>query len=440
MVLAENVEETEIPGGALVLSEEMPHVASVTLGVWFRSGSRHEGPGEEGLTHFLEHMFFKGTARRSARLIAEELDAVGGHLDASTGRETTCIFSRVMAEHLPLACDVLSDIICHSVFAEDDVEREKGVVLEEVRSYEDEPAEMVMDNLLGVMYGDHPLARPILGDPSVIRGISGERVRAYRERFCGVNRVVVSAAGQIRHPDLLDMMGPLLKGLPAGMEAAASAPARRDARQRAFIREQEQVHLALAAPTFPFSHPARHVLQVLNNLLGGSVSSRLFQEIRERRGLAYAASSGLESFHDAGLVSLHTAADPGKYGEITSAIRGVLEDLAGGGVSDGEVARAREQIKGSIFLALESTANRMSRLALSRIYLGRVAPLAEVLAEVEAVGPEAVRDMAVDLLGPGRFSLAALGPGSPERYRVPWIGDGTDGPRPAAAVGGEARA
>ena len=429
MVLAENVEETPFPGGALVLSEWMPHVASVTLGVWFRVGSRHEGPGEEGLTHFLEHMFFKGTERRDARRLAEELDAVGGHLDDSTGRETTCFFSRVMAEHLPLACDILGDIICNSLFAEEDLEREKGVVLEEVRSYEDEPAEMVMDGLLRVVYGDHPLAKPILGSPSAIRSLNRENVCAYRSRMYGRSRVVIAAAGQVRHDELLRMLDPLLRALPPGCESFSPAPSCHGARQLAALREQEQVHVALAAPTFPFSHPGRHALQVLNNLLGGSVSSRLFQEIRERRGLAYTASSGLESFHDAGLLSIHTAANPGSFGEIVAIIRDVLGDLAGGGVSDDEVCRAREQIKGSIFLALESTANRMSRLALSRIYLDRVTPLAEVLERVGAVSTRDVREMAAEYLEPRRFSLAAIGPGAAASYDVPWIGDGTGEPR-----------
>jgi predicted Zn-dependent peptidase len=425
MALTENVIETVTPEGAVVLSEELPHVASVTLGVWISAGSRHELEGEDGLTHFLEHMLFKGTSRRTARQIAEELDAVGGHLDAATSRETTCFLSRVMSQHLPLACDVIGDILTGSLFREADVDRERSVVLEEIRSYEDEPAELAMDQMMRTFYGDHPLARPILGSRKVMEKIDSAAVAGHRNRLFGRDRVVVAAAGQVRHDDLVSMVEPLLAGLPSTGEPRPMSPPVPNARQAVTTRSQEQVHMVLAAPTFPFSCSGRHVLQVLNNLLGGSMSSRLFQEIREKRGLAYGVSSGADSFHDAGILSIHTAADPDSYAEIASVIGDILDDLSSGGVRDEEVLRAREQIKGNIFLALESTSARMSRMALSKIYLDRVTPLEEVMAMVDAVTPEAVREMARRILAPAKFSLAALGPGESERYRVPW-GAGLD--------------
>lgn len=420
-VLAEKVSETVTSRGAIVLSEELPHVASVSLGVWVRTGSRHEARGEEGLTHFLEHMLFKGTRRRTARQIAEELDAVGGHLDASTSREFTCFFSRVLAEHLPMACDVLSDQLLNSLFRDEDVEREREVVLDEIKSCEDEPAELVMDHLLEAFYGEHPLARPILGNPGVIRALDRKAVAGYREHRYSADRIVISAAGHVKHDELLELLGPLLEGLPALGERREVSPPFPHARQRVTIRKQEQVHLALAAPALPFDHPGRYVFQVVNNILGGGVSSRLFQEIREKRGLAYGVSSGVEAFQDAGLLIIHVAADPDKYREVTEVIGGILAEMAAGRISDSEAVRGREQMKGNIFLALESTSTRMSRLASSRIFLGRVTPLSEVMGMVDAVTPDAVRAMAKELLDPARFSAAVLGPGSPERYRVPWL-------------------
>ena len=416
---SENAVESVTPAGTVVLSDWIPHVASVTLGVWVRTGSRHEGPGEEGLSHFLEHMFFKGTARRTARQIAEELDAVGGHLDASTGREVTCFYARVLAENLPMACDVLCDQLLNSAFRDEDIGKERDVVIEEIRSYEDEPAEVVMDSLLKTFYGEHPLALPVLGDRKVIGALDRATLAGYRDRHYTADNIIVAAAGNVRHAELADLMSPLLSGLPASGDRRRIFPPDPRPRRTVIVRKQEQVHLALAAPSIPFNHPDRFVLQVLNNILGGGVSSRLFQEIREKRGLTYGISSGVEAFLDGGALLIHTAADPEKFKETADAIVGILEDMSRGEITDPEIIRGRDQLKGNIFLALESTSNRMSRMASSKIYLDRVTPLAEVMRMVAAVGPEDVRSMARNLLRPGRFALAVLGPGTAEQYQWP---------------------
>lgn len=417
---AESFTETLTPRGSLVLSEELPHVASVSLGVWLRAGSRHERPAEGGLTHFLEHMNFKGTPRRTARRIAEELDAVGGHLDASTGKETTSFYARVTSAHLPLACDVLADMLVHSMFQEEDVVRERDVVLDEIRMYQDDPSELVMDQMLEAFLGDHPLARPILGRPEVIAKVSREDLLRFRARSYGADRLVIAAAGQIKHAELLVLLAPLLEGLPEVTSPREEVPPVPRVVTRITSRVQEQVHLALAAPALPYAHPDRFVLGVLNNILGGSASSRLFQQVREQRGLTYAISSGVESFADGGALLVHTAGDPEKFGELAEVIGGILADMAGGRITEEEVARSREQLKGNIVLSLEGTSSRMTRLALSRMYLGRVTPVAEVMHLVDAVTTEGVRNLARRLLDPGRFTVTVLGPGSPDAYRVPW--------------------
>lgn len=417
---AEHVRVTELPSGAVVVSEALPHVPSVAVGVWFDTGSRHETAAEAGLTHFLEHLLFKGTVRRTARGIAEELDAVGGALDAATGRETLALYARVLPEHLALAADVLCDMILHSTMRDEDIAVERGVVLDEIKSYEDEPGDVVMEQLMGALWSDAPLARPVLGRRQVIEAVSHDRLAEFKARRLTADRLILAAAGRVEHEELVDRFAPLLASLPprrAGPILPAPVP---EARTRITARDQEQVHLALAAPGLPFGHPDRFALAALNNLLGGTASSRLFQEVRESRGLAYSASSWVEAYRDAGAIGVHVPMDPARFDETIGVVGRILDDLASGGVTDAEAVRARDQLKGSLMLSLEGTSSRMSRLAASRMYLGRVTPLAEVAAAVDAITPAAVRALAQSLLHPSRFAAAVLGPGPASRYRIPW--------------------
>ncbi|MEK7765877.1 MAG: pitrilysin family protein, partial [bacterium] len=401
--IAENVRETVSPRGAIVLSEELPHVPSVALGIWLRTGSRHEEEGEAGLTHFLEHMCFKGTARRDAKRIVEEIEAVGGQLDAATSREHTSFYARVLEEDLPLACDVLCDILLHSLHREEDVARERDVVLDEIRMYEDDPGDVAQERLMRALYGDHPLGRPVLGRPAVIRSLDRKAVTGYRARRYAADRLVVAAAGRVVHEDLVARLAPLLSGLPPAAEPRPVAPPPPRTRSEAAGREQEQTHVALGAHALRADHPDRFTLWVLNNVLGGGASSRLFQEVRERRGLAYSIASGVEMFDDGGLVIIHTSCDPAKADQAAGVIGEILQDLAGGGVTDQEALRARDQLKGNLLLGMEGTVSRMMRLAGARMTLGRVPPLDEVQRKVEAVTPDAVRALARSLLPPGRF-------------------------------------
>jgi predicted Zn-dependent peptidase len=422
--VTQNIAETVGPGGASILSEELPHVLSATIGVWVRGGSRLEDGPERGLTHFLEHMFFKGTKRRTARQIAEELDAVGGHLDAATGREHTCFYARVLGQHLPLAVDVITDLLLNSLFRPEDIERERGVVLEEIRSVEDDPDDLVAEHLLEALFGDHPLARPILGKAEVIGTVERETLLAFRGRNYAAPRVTIAAAGAVGHAEVARLVEPLCTALAGGGPPPKVTAPRPLSRQRVTVKKHEQAHLALGAPALRFDHPDRYALMVLNNLLGGSMSSRLFQEVREKRGLAYSIYSSVETFLDTGLLFIQTSCEPAKFGETVQVIGDILAGLVRGGAEDSEVERSREQLKGNMFLGLEGTANRMTRLAASHMYHGRVIPLEELMESIDAVTPEAVRELAGRILGAGMFSSAVVGPGGEEQYRIPWIPGG----------------
>lgn len=415
---ADEIRETITPQGAIVLSERLPGVPSVALGIWMRTGSRHERPEEGGLTHFIEHMTFQGTARRGAKEIAEAVDAVGGQLDAWTTREATTFYVRVLAEDLPLACDVLSDVLTGSLDRAEDLAKERDVVLDEIRMYEDDPGDIAQERLSKALFGEHPVARPVLGQPEVIRGADRAAVTAFRRKRYAADALLVAAAGRLSHEHLLELLEPLFSGLPAVAEPRSVAPPSPSPRQAPRSRAQEQTHVALGAGGLPASHPDRFVLHVLNNLLGGSASSRLFQEVRERRGLAYSVSSGVESYADGGMIVIHTSCDPARAAETAGVIGDILADLARGGVSDPEALRARDQLKGSLLLGMEGTVNRMARLAGAKLALDRIPPLEEVSRQVEAVTPDAVRRLAASLLDPKRFAAAVVGPG-PE-YLVPW--------------------
>ena len=380
-----------------------------------------EQDGERGLTHFLEHMVFKGTKKRSARRIAEEFDAVGGHLDAATSREHTCFYARVLAQHLPMACDVITDILLNSLMRDDDIDKERGVVLEEIRSVEDDPDDLVVENLLRALYGDHTLALPVLGSAEIIRSVSRESLTGFRDRHYIAPRVTIAAAGQIRHEDLVKLVEPLLGGLPSSgvlPEFIAPVPL---VDHRFIAKDIEQAHLAMGVPALRFDDPDRFVMLVLNNLLGGSVSSRLFQEVREKRGLVYGIYSSAEAFRDSGILVVQTSCEPAKFQETAGVVGDVIREVAAGRFEDSEVERGREQMKGGMFLALEGTVSRMTRLAASSMYLGRVLPLEEILKRIDSVTPEAVRELAARLLVMERFSSSVVGPGQAEQYRIPWM-------------------
>ncbi|MBI5167352.1 MAG: insulinase family protein, partial [candidate division NC10 bacterium] len=376
-----------LPNGVIVLTERMPHVKSVTIGFWVKVGSRDEGSAQAGVSHLIEHMLFKGTERRSAEEIAKAIDSVGGTLDAFTGRENTCFFAKVLGEHLPLAVDLLSDILLHSVFDSADIEKERQVILQEIKMVEDSPDDLVHDLFAETIWGNHPLARPVLGKKETLLSIGRSEILAYLRDFYQPDCLIVSAAGDLEHNRVVELLLDSLEGWKG--ESRSPNSSRPIARYRAYNAEREsaQLHLCLGVESLPYAHQERYCLHLLNAVLGGSVSSRLFQGIREKRGLAYSIYSYQSSFRDSGLLVVYAGINPESYGEVVDLIRAELHRVATEPIEAEEFRKAQEQLKGNLLLGLESTSSRMTRLAKMEIYFGRIYDLDEILKGIEAVTP-----------------------------------------------------
>lgn len=405
------IRKTVLDNGLRVVTERIHEVRSVTLGLWVCTGSRYEREDQAGLSHYLEHLFFKGTETRSASDIAEAVDAVGGQLNAFTEKEVTCFYARIMDCHLPLAVELLCDMLLHSRFDPEEMERERGVILEEIKMYEDAPDEMVFEHFTRAVWGGHPLGRPILGRREAIAGLTRERLLEYLdEHYCPAN-MVVAAAGNLEHEELVRRLQEQFRGIPPGTgePPVLSCPLAHPG-TAVHYRECEQVYLCYGGQGLCHTDERRYALQVLDNILGGSVSSRLFQEIREKRGLVYTVSSFQSAYRDGGLFGIYAGTGRETLGQVLELIRAVLADLRGHGPSEAERERAQECLKGALALALESTSNRMMRLARSEIFHRRLIPVEEMIERIGAVTREDVMELAEELLDPERFTLTVLGP------------------------------
>jgi predicted Zn-dependent peptidase len=397
-----------------VLSEQVPGARSVAFGVWVGVGSRDERPSLAGASHFLEHLLFKGTETRDALEIAEAMDAVGGESNAFTGKEYTCYYARVLDEDLPLAVDVVTDQVLRSLLAPDDVESEREVILEEIAMHDDDPSDVVHDAFARALFGDTPLGRPVIGSVDSVEGLSRDAVRRwYRSRYAVPSTVVV-AAGGVEHHRLVRMVrkafGPLLDGAaaPAPPRAAARPPATRSATQ-VEDRATEQANVVLGTTALRRDDPRRAALQVLNVALGGGTSSRLFQRIREERGLAYSVYSSVASYADTGTFTVYAGCAPGKVDEVLGLVRDELDTVAARGLTDAEVARGKGALKGSLVLDLEDTGARMSRLGKAALLNDELLTADELLDRIAAVTPDDVRAVAADVLTRPR-ALGAIGP------------------------------
>ena len=397
-----------------MLSEPVPGARSVAFGIWVGVGSRDERPPLAGASHFLEHLLFKGTERRDALDIAEELDAVGGESNAFTGKEYTCFYARVLDEDLPLAVDVVSDQVLHSLIDPEDVESEREVVLEEIAMHDDDPSDVVHDAFSAALFGDTPLGRPIIGTVESIEGLSRQSVRRwYRSRYVLPSMVVV-AAGGVEHGRLLRLVrrafGPLLDGDAA--PAAVRSPARPPAARRGVVvhdRPTEQANVVLGTTALRRDDPRRPALQVLSTALGGGTSSRLFQSIREERGLAYSVYASASSYADTGTFSVYAGCTPAKVDEVLRLVREELASVADKGLTDAEVARAKGALRGALVLDLEDTGARMSRLGKAELLSDEVLTPDELLDRYAAVTPDHVRAVAADVLS-RPLALGAIGP------------------------------
>ncbi len=410
------VTRTVLPGGLRVITESLPSVRSAALGIWAGVGSRDEDPPHAGATHYLEHLLFKGTARRTALDISAAIDAVGGELNAFTAKEYTCYYARVLDEDLPLAIDVLSDMVTGSLIESKEVDAERGVILEEIAMNEDDPADLVHEAFAAQLFGDTPLGRPILGTVDSINSISRERIyEHYRARYTPDN-LVIAAAGNLDHEAVVALVQSAFGAAPDG--SVAPAPARLagpDADSatgtgvRLLSRQVEQANLVLGCGGLARNDSRRFALGVLNAALGGGMSSRLFQEVREKRGLAYSVYSFSSQHADCGQWGIYAGCLPAKADDVLAICHEEIAKVIESGLTDDELLRGKGQLRGSIVLGLEDPSSRMTRLGKSELVYPALEPVDEILAEIEAVTHDQVKQVAAEVLGRPK-ALAVVGP------------------------------
>jgi predicted Zn-dependent peptidase len=404
-----SVEVTRLASGLSVVTDRMPHLESATLGVWAGAGSRNEAPDEHGISHLLEHMAFKGTKRRTSRQIAEEIEAVGGDLNASTSAESTGFYARVLKADVPLALDVLSDILTESTFDAEELRREQNVIVQEIGAVEDTPDDLVFERLHETAFPKQPLGRSILGTPETVRSFNSARIRAYLSRNYRAPGMLVAAAGAIEHERIVAEAEKRFAGF-IGPAAPAPEPAYFGGGTRVESRDLEQVHIALALQGVPVRDEQLYSLQVFTSVLGGGMSSRLFQEVRENRGLCYAIHAFHMPYADTGLFALYAGTDEADAPEL---MRVAIDQiaLATETLNETEVARAKAQMKAGLLMALESSEARLGQIARQMLAYGRPIPLDEIVAKVDAVTVASARAAGRALIGRGRPAIAALGPG-----------------------------
>jgi predicted Zn-dependent peptidase len=395
--------------GVRLITERMDHLRSVSVGVWLMRGSRHEPEDQGGIAHFIEHMLFKGTATRSAEDIAQDIDSVGGHLDAFTAKEYASYYIKVLDEHLPFAWDILADIVRHPALRPDDIEREKKVILEEIKMVEDTPDDLVHELFTQSLWLGHPLGRPILGEPASVEAFDRVGLSAFFDRTYVASNLLVVAVGNVEHERVRDLVAQAFGTLSESSAPAVETAPRVVPRLQIRAKDLEQSHLCLGVGSYPQHHDDRYSSYVLNTVLGGSMSSRLFQNVREKRGLAYAVFSGLAAYRDAGTLTIYAGCANSAVGEVVDV---VVDEVRGmkARLSETELRRAKDHLKGSLMLSLESTSSRMSNLARQEIYFDRQFSLDETLEGIERVTGDDVRRVAEDLFLNGSMGATILGP------------------------------
>ena len=402
--------KSTLDNGLRIVSESIPYMSSVSLGIFVGTGSRSELPPEQGVSHFIEHLMFKGTQKRSARDIAEMVDDVGGQLNAATDRENTCYYIKVLPEHLGLGMDILSDMLLHSKFAESDVEKERQVVLEEISLYEDSPDELIHDLHMNSLWPGHALGRNILGTRETIGGMSRQSIVDYTMRHYVPDNVVIAAAGNLTHEQLVEQVRLYwddVKG--AYPRLTDSAPVFATGR---LLQEKdiEQIHICLGTPGVAHDSPEFYASHVLNTILGGGVSSRLFQSIREEKGLAYSVCSYPSSFRDAGLLTIYTGVSPDNSLEVMEIIYSIIGDIQANGVRADEMQRAKEQLKAGLMFSLESSSSRMSRLGRAEISAREYLSPEKLAAKVDGVSLQQLFELSQPLYRRDSTCFTALGP------------------------------
>jgi len=405
-----NIRRQKLPNGLTVITEQMQHIRSASIGVWLQTGSRDEDPEWNGISHFIEHMVFKGTKHRSAEEIARQVDSIGGNMDAFTAKECICFNVKVLDEHVPVALDILSDLVLNPVFDGSDIARERGVIMEEIKMDEDNPDYLVHEIFTQNFWKDHPLGKPILGTKETVKRFERDAVlAAYAHRFAPGN-IIVSAAGNLDHDRFVELvrghfehMTPMTNGFHSSTPKISS---------RIILRNKkalEQVQLCIGVPAHPIAHEKRHAGYVLNTLLGGGMSSRLFQNIRERQGLAYSIYSDLNPYRDTGCLAVYAGTSLASASKVVQSVVGEFRKLKTESVPDEELRRSKAQLKGSLMLSLESSTSRMSNLARQEMYFDRYYDLDELIERIEAVTAEDLSKLASEFFKPESVAVTALG-------------------------------
>ena len=406
---ASPIRQTVLDNGFTVITERMDHVRSASVGIWVRSGSRHEAAPLNGISHFIEHTLFKGTRNRTSREIAVESDAIGGHVDAFTSREVASYYVKVLDEHLPRAFDLLADLITAPLFAQEELDRERNVVTEEIKMVEDTPDDLVHEVFVANFWPDHPLGRSILGTVDTLATFNQEKVADYFSAVYAPRNLVVAGAGNIEHEQFVDMVSRHLGGVrdrPVNLSAAAPSHA---TRRIVLDKDLEQAHLVLGTRCPSMTSEDRYSVHVLNVILGGGMSSRLFQTIREDRGLAYAVYSGVNAYTDAGYLSVYAATSPEQVNDVIRLSVAEFDKIKTEAVTEAELQRAKDQLKVSIMLSLESTSARMSNLARQEIFFGRQSTLDEILERINRVTTDDVQRVAGEIFGSRELAITAVG-------------------------------
>jgi predicted Zn-dependent peptidase len=408
---------SELDSGERVISQRIDHVRSVTVGYWIGAGSRDETEARAGISHFIEHLLFKGTPRYTALEIAEVFDGLGGELNAATSREHTLVYGRVPDNHLATALDVMGEMVFSPLF--DELETEREVVLEEIAMYEDTPQELVHDLISEAVFGNHPLGRPVIGTADVISTVSRRAIQGYHRSMYVPANIVVAAAGNLEHERLVELVqasvdrrAELTDAKPRARPPLVRTPKPGRRFQR---KDTEQYHVCLGAPGVSRSDRRRFAASILDAILGGSASSRLFQEIREKRGMAYAVYSFVSEYADTGQIGIYVGTREDNLAGALAIAKEQIADIAGGGLRESELERAKENLKGRVLLSMESTSTHMNRLGKALVTDTEILSLERIVAEIEAVEPESVSELAAVLLAPERLSAAGIGP-SEERF------------------------
>lgn len=410
MSLTSIYKKTQLENGIRVVTEKIPHVRSISIGVWLIVGSRDENVANNGISHYIEHMVFKGTRRRKAFEIAESLESVGGHLNAFTGKELTCYYAHILDEHLPIAVDVVSDILTNSLFDENEMEKEKQVIIEEINNLEDTPEEVIYDLFVNDLFVDHPLGLSTIGTRKNVLNFQRQNLIEYISENYSTSRFVIAAAGNVEHDELLELISASFKDISRADSSRYLPPQLPQQRKNVIENGSIQAHVCLGTHAYSYSNPKKMGLLVLNTLLGAGMSSRLFQRIREEHGLAYSIYSYIDVLFDTGLFGIYLGTDKNNIDAAIELIEKELGKLRLDRVTEEELARTKSQLKGNLMLGLESTSSRMSRLAKMEIYLQKYYSLDDTLGEIERVTTDALVEIADELFNPKRMCTTILKP------------------------------